>query len=162
MLITCNWFWGSFFIAVVTADLQNTGKGFGEQYNWFSLEKGLEEAKNSNKPLMLIIHKTWCGACKALKPQFAASKEIEDLSSHFVMVNAEDDEEPKEEQYSPDGGYIPRILFIEPAGKVRTDFFNEDGNASYKYFYSNADSVAATMRRVKNSIRSDSRTMEEL
>ncbi|PNF40049.1 Thioredoxin domain-containing protein 12 [Cryptotermes secundus] len=111
---------------------------------------------------MLIIHKTWCGACKALKPQFAASKEIEDLSSHFVMVNAEDDEEPKEEQYSPDGGYIPRILFIEPAGKVRTDFFNEDGNASYKYFYSNADSVAATMRRVKNSIRSDSRTMEEL
>jgi protein-disulfide reductase (glutathione) len=38
--------------------------GFGEQYNWFSLRKGLEEAKNSNKPLMLIIHKTWCGACK--------------------------------------------------------------------------------------------------
>jgi hypothetical protein len=29
MLLTCNynWFWGSFFIAVVTAELQNIGRG---------------------------------------------------------------------------------------------------------------------------------------
>jgi hypothetical protein len=54
------------------------------------------------------------------------------------------------------------LFYLEPAGRVRTDFFNEDGNPSYKYFYSNADSVVASMRRVKNSIRSDSRVMEEL
>jgi hypothetical protein len=57
---------------------------------------------------------------------------------------------------------ITNFFYLEPAGKVRTDFFNEDGNPSYKYFYSNAGSVAATMRRVKNSIGSDSRVMEEL
>jgi hypothetical protein len=52
-------------------------------------------------------------------------------------------------------------LYLEPAGRVRADFFNEDGNPSYKYFYSNVNGVAATMRRVKNAIRSD-RGMEEL
>jgi hypothetical protein len=45
---------------------------------------------------------------------------------------------------------------------VRTEFFNEDGNPSYKYFYSDAEGVAATMKRVKNSIKSDSRMMKEL
>jgi hypothetical protein len=45
---------------------------------------------------------------------------------------------------------------------VRTDFFNEEGNPSYKYFYSNTESVAATMRKVKDSMKSDRRMMEEL
>jgi hypothetical protein len=29
MVLTCNcnWFWGSFFVVVVTADLQNLGRG---------------------------------------------------------------------------------------------------------------------------------------
>jgi len=45
---------------------------------------------------------------------------------------------------------------------VRTDFFNAEGNPSYKYFYSYTDSVAATMTRVKNSMKSDGRIIEEL
>merc|ERR1719201_1730628 len=79
------------------------------------------------KPLMLVIHKSWCGACKKLKSIFAEDQEILDLSAKFVMVNAGDDDEPSEEVYKPDGGYIPRILFFKPDGTFLKDIVNTDG-----------------------------------
>ncbi len=89
-------------------------------------------------------HKTWCGACKRLKPDFAASTEIASLSSNFVMVNFEDDEEPAGPEFAPDGGYIPRILFAGADGKVQPDIINTSGNAQYKYYYPSVAPIAAS------------------
>jgi protein-disulfide reductase (glutathione) len=106
-------------------------RGWGQQIAWRSLPEGLVQAQSESKPLMLLVWKTWCGACKALRPKFEASSAVLAESSNFVMVNVVDDEEPADAMYKPGGaGYIPRVLFLRPDGSVMTDV--QSGNEQYK------------------------------
>ncbi|XP_046849929.1 thioredoxin domain-containing protein 12-like, partial [Xenia sp. Carnegie-2017] len=100
-------------------------RGYNKNINWTTMANAEVESRKSGKPIMVLIHKSWCSSCKILKPQFAASKEIEELSKNFVMVNTEDDEEPKDKAYAVDGAYIPRIYFVEPSGKVMDHIWNK-------------------------------------
>ncbi|XP_014371510.2 thioredoxin domain-containing protein 12 [Papilio machaon] len=141
-----------FFLSVICNKVYcASGKdnGFGNSYVWAgSLESGIQIGTHHKKPVMVIIHKSWCKACKNLKPKFASSTEIQTLSKHFVMVNLIDDEEPEGNTYSPDGSYIPRILFVSPKGQVDHDIINEDGSSQHKFFYSRPEQIAKSMKKV--------------
>ena len=135
-------------IALVAGEGAGLGNGFGNHVSWLpTLDAGITAAQAERKPLMVIVHKSWCGACKALAPKFAGSDEIAELSDDFVMVNLIDDDEPSDESYKPDGGYIPRILFVDPAtGAVDASLINAEGNPQYKYFYTSAEQVESGMK----------------
>jgi len=122
-------------------------RGWGKNIKWVSLKEGQKLAKEQNKPAMIVIHKTWCRACKALKPRFAASSEIAKMSNDFIMINVEDDEEPRNSEFKPDGGYIPRILFMDASGKVIPEQVNPN-STQWKYFYGETQSIVESMRRV--------------
>ncbi len=48
-------------------------------------------------------------------------------------------------EFAPDGGYIPRIVFAEPNGTLRTDIKNPATPDQYAYFYQSVDQVKAGM-----------------
>ncbi|XP_069127296.1 thioredoxin domain-containing protein 12-like [Argopecten irradians] len=153
ILVTCH-------VSVVFSN--ELARGWGDDIAWVKLDDGLIQAKTENKPVMLIIHKSWCGACKSLKPKVQASSAIKEVSKDFVMVNAEDDEEPGDSKFSPDGGYIPRIFFLDSDGNVLNDFYNKDGNSQYKYYYYSADHIVKTMKSVLDSVKGGNTGNEEL
>jgi len=130
-----------------TAEGNDLARGFNDDITWVDFENGHKLAKEQNKMIFMLIHKSWCQACKALKPQFATSMEIEKLAPEFVMVNIMDDEEPKDRKYQPDGGYIPRILFLSPDGEVKVDLPNPNANPSYKFYYPKPDDIVAAMKK---------------
>ncbi|CAG0880870.1 unnamed protein product [Darwinula stevensoni] len=88
------------------------GRGLGEHFNWLNLEDGLRVAREERKPLMVIIHKSWCGASQVFRDRFARSQSISEAAPNFVMVNIEDDDDPHHPALEPDGAYVPRILFF--------------------------------------------------
>jgi protein-disulfide reductase (glutathione) len=83
-------------VAVLAAVVAGSGsdRGFNANIAWSNrLVDSLARATSEGRPAMVLIHKTWCGACKRLKSVFE-HPEIETLAREFVMVNLEDDEEP--------------------------------------------------------------------
>ncbi|CAG9534626.1 unnamed protein product [Cercopithifilaria johnstoni] len=126
--------------------------GFGEDIDWVKWEDAVELAMEVNKPIFLLIHKSWCHACKALKKTFQQSnarKAFKTLSKYFIMVNTEDDEEPYEEEYRPDGKYIPRVLFLDKNGDLLSQFKNKKAEyKNYAYYYSSPADVLNSMKDV--------------
>lgn len=130
--------------------------GLGDHIEWQTWSRGLSVAKETSKPIMVILHKSWCPACKALKPKFQASRTIGELSSQFVMINAKEGEEPIDEPtLNIDGTYIPRVLFLDSEASVLTNAFNEKGNPQYRYYHMGADSIVQSMKKVLNMFKDD-------
>ncbi|KAI5724894.1 thioredoxin domain-containing protein 12-like [Diaphorina citri] len=125
-------------------------RGFGGHINWKSLDAGLQAAKTSGKPLMVLIHKSYCAACHELSPKFAASPEIAELAPKFEMVNISDDEEPQDPKYAPDGDYVPRILYFGPQGEPKSQVFNAKSPQVYRHYYYDVPSIVQAMKSALN------------
>lgn len=120
--------------------------GFGDTIAWRGLDEGLAEAAAERRPLMLVVHASWCPKCKELKPAFD-DRELVELSDRFVMVNVDQDAVPKSLEFAPDGSYVPRVLFVDPvSGRTDVELRN-DRRSRTVYYYGPSDDLVGTMRK---------------
>ena len=113
--------------------------------DWKSIDDGLALAKKEQKPVCLIVYTEWCPHCANYSKVFHDPKVVE-KTKQFVMVRMDQDKgKDKTDKYAPDGGYIPRTMFLSPDGTIATDVHAP--RPSYQYFYDEKDpaSVLAGM-----------------
>ena len=127
-------------------------------------DSAVTQANEEGKPLMLLIHRKWCGACKSLKPKFAASAEIAAKSGELVMVQSADESEYTQDTFSPDGGYVPRILFFRVPAEGEPVFLEQitQREDQYKYFHYDAPSIVKSMGEAVDAVKNAEETKETI
>ncbi|CAG0880866.1 unnamed protein product [Darwinula stevensoni] len=83
---------------------------------------------------------------RAFRERFATSPAIYEASMDFILVNCHDEDDPTKadgERFSPDGGYVPRVLFFDADGDLM-DVHNK-GKTINKYYYPLESELLAAM-----------------
>ncbi|KFP01152.1 Anterior gradient protein 2, partial [Calypte anna] len=107
----------------------------------------------SNRPLMIIHHLEECPHSQALKKVFAEHKEIQKLAEKFILLNLV--YETTDKNLSPDGQYVPRILFIDPSLTVRADITGRYSNRLYAYEPSDISLLYSNMQKALKLLKTE-------
>ncbi len=119
--------------------------GFGDQIDWREHDAGLRDAVANHRPVMIVIHAPWCPRCRELQQSFFDPRLVA-ASKDFVMVNIDQDETPSALRYAPDGQYVPRVVFLDPLGRIDPSLQNPQ-RTRYKYFFMPHDDLVGAMHR---------------
>ena len=111
---------------------------------WRTLGDAKADAKRDGRPIMLVVHTTWCPRCKELSKQLEDA-ELTALSERFAVVNLDQDHAPEAMDFASTGTYVPRVLFLDAEGRIDESIVN-DRSPRYPYFYTSASDVLASMR----------------
>ncbi|XP_067417777.1 anterior gradient protein 2 homolog [Emydura macquarii macquarii] len=133
---------------------QTLSRGWGDNLIWTqTYEEALFRAKNSNRPLMIIHHLEDCPHCQALKKVFSEHKEIQKLAEKFVLLNLI--YETTDKHLSPDGQYVPRVMFIDPSLTVRADITGRYSNRLYAYEPSDISLLYSNMQKALKLLKTE-------
>ncbi|XP_075907759.1 anterior gradient protein 2 homolog [Nelusetta ayraudi] len=134
---------------------QTLSRGWGDQLIWAqTYEEALYWSRSRNKPLMVVFHLDDCPHSQGLKKAFAEDNEIQrTLDEDFVVLNLM--YETTDSHLSPDGQYVPRILFVDPAMTVRADINGRYSNRMYAYEPSDNKLLLSNMKKAKKLLKSE-------
>ncbi|NP_001081669.1 anterior gradient protein 2 precursor [Xenopus laevis] len=140
---------------VKTKGLKTLDRGWGEDIEWAqTYEEGLAKARENNKPLMVIHHLEDCPYSIALKKAFVADKMAQKLAQEdFIMLNLV--HPVADENQSPDGHYVPRVIFIDPSLTVRSDLKGRYGNKLYAYDADDIPELITNMKKAKSFLKTE-------
>lgn len=134
---------------------QTLSRGWGDQLIWAqTYEEGLYWSRSKNKPLLVIFHLEDCPHSQGLKKVFSEDNEVQKiLDEDFIILNLV--YETTDKHLSPDGQYVPRLLFVDPSMTVRADITGRYANRMYAYEPSDIKLLVSNMQKAKKLLKSE-------
>ncbi|XP_029022081.1 anterior gradient protein 2 homolog [Betta splendens] len=134
---------------------QTLSRGWGDQLIWAqTYEEALYWSRSKNKPLMVIFHLEDCPHSQAMKKAFSENNEIQrTLDEDFIVLNLV--YETTDKHLSPDGQYVPRLIFVDPSMTVRADITGRYANRMYAYETSDTKLLLSNMEKAKKLLKSE-------
>ncbi|XP_040296004.1 anterior gradient protein 2-like [Bufo bufo] len=129
--------------------VKTLARGWGDSIEWIqTYEEALAKSRELRKPLMVIHHLEDCPFSQELKKAFAADVMAQKLAQEdFVMLNVV--HPVADENQSPDGFYVPRVMFVDPSMTVRTDLAGRYSNRLYAYEAGDIPELVTNMKKAK-------------
>ncbi|XP_070777829.1 anterior gradient protein 2 homolog [Enoplosus armatus] len=134
---------------------QTLSRGWGDQLIWAqTYEEGLYWSRSRNKPLMVIFHLEDCPHSQSLKKVVSEDNDMQKLlDEEFIVLNLM--YETTDKHLSPDGQYVPRIIFVDPSMTVRADITGRYSNRMYAYEPSDIKILKNNMQSAKKLLKSE-------
>ncbi|KAF6737780.1 Anterior gradient-like protein 2 [Oryzias melastigma] len=134
---------------------QTLSRGWGDQLLWAqTYEEALYWSRSRNKPLMVLFHLEDCPHSQAFKKVFSEDDKVQKmLDEDFIVLNLM--YETTDKHLSPDGQYVPRILFVDPSMTVRADINGRYGNRLYAYEPTDMGLLFSNMEKAKKLLKSE-------
>ncbi|TNM93094.1 hypothetical protein fugu_018496 [Takifugu bimaculatus] len=103
---------------------------------------------------MVIFHLEDCPHSQALKKAFADEVELQrSIDEEFIVLNLV--YETTDKHLSPDGQYVPRIIFVDPSMTVRADITGRYSNKMYAYETGDIRLLMSNMKKAKKLLKSE-------
>lgn len=118
------------------------------QLTWLDHARGLVEAKRTGKPMMVVVHTTWCPYCKQYRTLFSDPKVVKAAQGLVLVMVDRDKEKALANGLGPPGQtYVPRTLFLTPDGVLMADVANGTGDRSHLVDYYDPDELLGLMAK---------------
>lgn len=119
---------------------------------WRDMQTGVPEAIKTGKPVLMVMHATWCTACRRYREVFKDERVIAQ-SKKFVMILVDVQTYPDVNgAFAPDGTYVPRTLFVDSDGEVDKVLVGSDPQYPHSLKIDAPDELLGLMVRAKSPV----------
>jgi len=127
-----SWYlWIGILVFIIIFIYANRSASTPASFDWnVNLQQELTQASETNRPILVNFHATWCGPCKMMDREVFSRAEVGEALANWIPVSIDVDEDPKTSDVFGIQS-MPTLVILSPHGK---ELARHEGTMSVQEF----------------------------